>query len=222
VRGVTDLATPLPLVDDGVIEPLAAESVRGRSKGERTRLRLLEIAVQRFGARGFRNTSVSEIAREAGLTQAASYAYFENKQALFAAAVDDDATGLIDDAYAGASAAPIDLFIPTLILCLLGGLADHPLAHRVLAGQEPEAITNLVDLPALDRFCASMEGRLHQAQADGEIRSDIEPALIASGVQALVVALLMSTIQTGGQVDERHQLGVVAAFGAMLQAPAAS
>ena len=40
-------------------------------KGERTRRRLLDIAVQRFAADGFRRTSVSDIAREAGLTPAA-------------------------------------------------------------------------------------------------------------------------------------------------------
>src|SRR6266545_4993894 len=35
-------------------------------KGERTRQRLLDIAVRRFAADGFRRTSVSDIAREAG------------------------------------------------------------------------------------------------------------------------------------------------------------
>ena len=41
------------------------------TKGERTRRRLLELAIERFGERGYRATSVSEIARAAGLTQAA-------------------------------------------------------------------------------------------------------------------------------------------------------
>ena len=43
-------------------------------KGERTRARLLEIAIRRFAADGFRRTSVSDIAREAGLSPAAAYA----------------------------------------------------------------------------------------------------------------------------------------------------
>jgi len=38
------------------------------SKGDRTRQRLLEIAVKRFAADGYRRTSVSDIARDAGLT----------------------------------------------------------------------------------------------------------------------------------------------------------
>ncbi len=58
------------------------------SKGDRTRQRLLEIAVQRFAADGYRRTSVSDIARDAGLTPAATYAYFRNKEALFQAAAE--------------------------------------------------------------------------------------------------------------------------------------
>ena len=53
--------------------------------------RLLELAVGRFAADGYRRTSVSDIARDADLTPAAVYAYFANKEALFQAAVDADA-----------------------------------------------------------------------------------------------------------------------------------
>ena len=77
-------------------------------KGERTRQRLLEIAVRRFAADGFRRTSVSDIARAAGLTPAAAYAYFAGKEGLFQAAVDADAAALIEvarsDALGGGSA----------------------------------------------------------------------------------------------------------------------
>ena len=44
------------------------------TKGERTRRRLLELAVRRFADEGYRATSVSAIARDAGITQAAVYA----------------------------------------------------------------------------------------------------------------------------------------------------
>ena len=71
------------------------------TKGERTRLRLLELAIERFGERGYRATSVSEIARAAGLTQAAAYAYFPSKEALFDAAVDADAAPLVEEAEGG-------------------------------------------------------------------------------------------------------------------------
>lgn len=144
-------------------ERLDATSVaadHAETKGERTRRRLLEIAVDRFGRRGFRATSVSEIAREAGLTQAAAYAYFDGKDALFAAAVDTDASDLLDQAGAQVEATPVDVLIPTIIVVLVVGLEDHPLTKRVLAGQEPEALPRLVDLPAVERFADRIGGRL--------------------------------------------------------------
>ena len=64
------------------------------TKGDRTRRRLLDLAVRRFAADGYRRTSVSDIARDADLTPAAVYAYFAGKEALFQAAVDADASAL--------------------------------------------------------------------------------------------------------------------------------
>ena len=131
---------------------LAERDLTTESKGERTRRRILEIAIERFGERGYRATSVSEIARAAGLTRAASYAYFDSKESLFQAAVDADAEGLISDVAAQAQGVPIDALIPSVIVYAVMGLADHPLARRVLAGQEPDEIPRLVELPSVRRM----------------------------------------------------------------------
>ncbi|MBK9972033.1 MAG: helix-turn-helix transcriptional regulator [Acidimicrobiaceae bacterium] len=56
------------------------ERRRALTKGERTRERLLRAAVDRFGSTGFRATSVSQLSRDAGLTPAAAYAYFDDKE----------------------------------------------------------------------------------------------------------------------------------------------
>ena len=68
-----------------------------RTKGERTRARILEAAVERFGANGFRPTSVAAIARDAGVSAAAPFAYWPSKEALFDAAVDADARAVITE-----------------------------------------------------------------------------------------------------------------------------
>ncbi|MDP8955643.1 MAG: TetR/AcrR family transcriptional regulator, partial [Actinomycetota bacterium] len=67
------------------------------TKGERTRQVLLEAAIARFGRDGYRRTSVAEIARDAHLSGTAAYAYFPNKEALFIAAVDEDAAAVIEE-----------------------------------------------------------------------------------------------------------------------------
>lgn len=189
------------------------------TKGERTRRRLLEIAVRRFADDGYRATSVSAVAREAGVSQAAVYAYFANKEALFDAAVDLDAAELI----AGARAEldedlPLVDLIPGLLLHLRLGVERHRLARRVLAGQEPEVIHRLADLPALQDITAELTRRLEAAGVEGVVDPTIDPATLALGVETVVLGLLMSSVQVPGEADRRVP-AVLAVFQALFRPP---
>lgn len=187
-------------------------------KGERTRRRLLDIAVRRFAADGFRRTSVSDIAREAGLTPAAAYAYFAGKEGLFQAAVDTDAAALIDAARAaaaGGASAREQLFL--FVTELRERVDEYPLARRVLSGLEPEVAARLVTIPSLVTLTAGLAEDLALAQAAGEIRSDIDPAELAVGLETIVLALLMAELQTGLTVEPERQVGVLAVLDAALR-----
>ena len=187
------------------------------TKGERTRQRFLELAVDRFGARGYRATSVSEIARAAGLTQAAAYAYFPSKEALFDAAVDADAAALVAEAEAAAADVPVRQLVPMLIMCFLAGLEQHPLTRRVVAGHEREALARLVNLPALGRLTGDIADAVRTAQARGEVRDDLDADLFASGAESIIVSLVMSVSQVGASTESRRQLGVLSIFDAVLR-----
>jgi AcrR family transcriptional regulator len=213
---VTDVAEADPAPDAAT---LADDDIPTETKGERTRRRLLELAIERFGARGYRATSVSEIARLAGVTQAATYAYYASKEDLFVAAVDTDAEDLINEAHDQVRDTPIRLLFPAFIVMLIAGLENHPLAKRVLSGQEPDAVKRLRDLPALRHFADLVEVQMREAQATGEIRADIDPAVLIGGIETIVVALLYSSVQSGGEASVRAQIGVVEAFDAMLRPP---
>lgn len=192
------------------------------TKGERTRRRLLELAVRRFAEDGFRRTSVSAIAREAGVSQAAVYAYFASKEALFEAAVDLDAAELIAEADEVVDeAVPLVESLPVFLLRLREGLPRHRLARRVLAGLEPEVIDRVVDLPALKEIVAEMEGRLRREQAQGLVRDDIDAGLLAVGIETLVLSLLLGMVQVGGGHVDQRTGGVVAVFQALLTRPRA-
>jgi AcrR family transcriptional regulator len=187
-------------------------------KGERTRQRLLDIAVQRFAADGFRRTSVSDIAREAGLTPAAAYAYFAGKEGLFQAAVDADAGALIEAARSvaakGASARE-QLFL--FVAELRERVDDHPLARRVLSGLEPEVAARLLTIPSLVALTAALADELAEAQAASDIRPDVDPAELAVGLETIVLALLMAELQTGLTVEPERQAGVLAVMDAALR-----
>ena len=188
------------------------------TKGARTRRRLLELAIRRFADDGYRATSVSAIAREAGVTQAAVYAYFANKEALFEAAVDLDAAGLI----AGAreqldEALPLVDLIPGLLLHLRLGVEHHRLARRVLAGQEPEVIHRLVDLPALQDITAELSQQLREEQAAGQV-AGLDADTLALGIETVVLSLLMSAVQVPIEADRRVP-AIVAVFQALFRPP---
>lgn len=187
-----------------------------RGKGDRTRRRLLDHAITRFAADGYRRTSVSDIARDAGLTPAGAYAYFASKEALFVAAVDDDAGGLIDrarDARATQTAV-IDRQLVG-ITALADGLAAHPLARRVLGGREPEVVARLLDLPSLRALRADIAEELRTAQGVGEVRGDLDVDDLALGVETIVLTLLMGIVQVGPP-EEARQRGVTAVLRAAL------
>ena len=60
------------------------------ARGERTRRLLIEAARERFARDGYRGTTVAVISRDAGLGSTTAFVHFDNKEALFFAAVDDD------------------------------------------------------------------------------------------------------------------------------------
>jgi AcrR family transcriptional regulator len=188
------------------------------TKGERTRARLLEVAVRRFAADGFRRTSVAAVAEESGVTPAAVYAYFPGKEGLFEAAVDADAAALLSEASADLDNQ--DLVSPDLglITALLAGLEHHGLARRVLAGLEPDVIDRLLAIPALLELRQRLAEAIAAGQAARRVRSDIDAKEIAVGLETLTLALLMARLKVSQGGDERRR-GVEAVFEAVLRPP---
>jgi AcrR family transcriptional regulator len=188
------------------------------TKGERTRQRLLAAAIRRFAADGYRRTSVSDIARDAGLTPAATYAYFPSKDALFRAAVDEDAAALIEQATPaeGAPGALTErwLAVPAL---LQNALDQHPLAKRVLGAQEPEVLPQLLELPSLAELRKRLASDFRAAQRDGTARRDIDADELAMGLETIVLALLMAGVHV--PQDLERSAGVLSVLDAATRLP---
>lgn len=188
------------------------------TKGERTRARLLEVAVRRFAAEGFRRTSVAAVAEEAGVTPAAVYAYFPGKEGLFEAAVDADAAALISEASSGLDERELVSGELQLLPALMAGLERHRLARRVLAGQEPEVIDRLLAIPALLDLRQRLTDALVAGQEAGAVRPDVDPKEVAIGLETLTLALLMAWLAVP-DIGEERQRGVEAVYRAVLQPP---
>jgi AcrR family transcriptional regulator len=192
-------------------------------KGERTRQAILDAAIDRFGRDGYRSTSVADIARDAGVGGTVAYAYFPNKEALFLAAVDDDAAAVIEEGLLsvvdskslGAGAGD---WRTSLIATLVGAVERHPLARRLLAGLEPDVTVRVLEIPALAELRKAIAERLRSEQAAGTVRTDIDPVPIANGLVAIVLSLLMSIVQLGDEAAAAYAGDVVSVFAAAIDA----
>lgn len=193
----------------------AAERVPG--KGARTRTTIVAAAIDQFSAVGLRGASVPVIAREVGVSPSTVYSYFDSKGDLFIEAVDTDVAGLIADALPEVADGHFTGDFGGMFARLFRSLDDHPLARRVLEGHEATGAERLAVLPAELQLRRQIAAALRRGQRDGTIRRDIDPELHAAGLEAVVIALLMSLVQTDGEVDSDHARGALAVLSAAIR-----
>lgn len=154
------------------------------AKGEDRKQRILAVAQRLLTRNGWRNTTLAQIAGEAGVTPAGLLHHFESKEQLLHAVL--DARDFDDDTHAdrggdliGEIAQVADRFTrsPELIgtftvLLAENILPDAPLHDRLLA-RHRSAIDIVADV-------------IRRGQAAGRYRTDIDPAVKAVEILAFV------------------------------------
>jgi AcrR family transcriptional regulator len=187
------------------------------AKGAETRQAILEAAIDRFGRDGYRATSVADIAREASVGGTVAYTYFADKEALFLAAIDEDAAGVIHEGLSSVfeSAGRPD-WRRALLFSLVEAVERHPLAQRLLAGLEPDVTVRVLEIPALNELRKACAERLAAEQLAGTVRHDIDPTVIGNGIVAIMLSLLMSVVQLGTEAAGSYADDIAAVFEAAL------
>lgn len=192
------------------------------TKGKRTRLAILDAAIVRFGREGYRATSVADIARDVAVGGTVPYTYFADKEALFLAAIDEDAAGVIEEGLSRAFDEPsVSDWRQELLFSLLAAVEHHPLAQRLLAGLEPDVTARVLEIPALAELRKACAEQLRGEQLAGSVRSDIDPLPMANGIVAIMLSLLMSVVQLGTEATGPYSADVAAVFEAALEPVAA-
>lgn len=189
-------------------------------KGAQTRRAILSAAIERFGRDGYRATKVADIARDAGLGGTVAYAYFSNKEAMFLAAIDEDAAAVIAEGLSTMrDQANVRDWRTSLIFTLVAAVQTHPLARRLLAGLEPEVTERVLGIPALNDLRKACAERIGAEQLAGVVRSDIDAGVIANGIVTIMLSLLMSLVQVGSEAVTAYGDDVAAVFEAALTVP---
>lgn len=175
----------------GTLDPSKGEpEPTGRSKGERTRMAIVQAAIVRFVAEGFQRTSMADVARDVGLSPSALYRYFPTKEALFITAVDADAVAMIDLVQAATIDAGDHSVVEMLARIraeLLAAVDGHPLAARALTGVEPMSPERIMALPHLAALRERLTARLAAGQRAGTVRTDVPADTLALGIETIVL-----------------------------------
>ncbi len=109
------------------------------AKGDETRTRILDAAVEAAAIHGITRLSVGEVARRARLSRPTLYKHFASKDALVAAAVQREAQRFVDAVGFAASEPDPRAGLEAGILAALRLARDHPLLDRIVR-TEPQAL----------------------------------------------------------------------------------
>lgn len=139
------------------------------ARGRATRRKVLDAAAIEFGEKGFHETSIVSITARAGVALGSFYTYFESKDELFRALVQDMSNSVRDNVGPAIAEEPVTLDREGKALAAFLAFArEHKELYRIIDEAEfvaPEAWGDHYAVTA-----RRIEGRLAEVHAAGEIR----------------------------------------------------
>lgn len=175
---------------------------------EDTRTRILGATAELFAERGYANTSTRQIAQRAGVNEVTLFRHFKNKQGILQALSSEWRERMAGFAVEQLPA-PDDTVATLESLVRLEieqSKAAGPVAMRLVldARMSPEVAEVLGKNPS-DNFGGMVE-YLTQRQAAGDLRQDIDPAVMAEAFFSLTSQVIMSRQVLTGSAEPRYQM----------------
>lgn len=148
-------------------------------------------ALDEFYEKGFAAARMEDIARRAGLSKGALYLYFDSKEALFEAVVENFAmpnVALLESVARAAAGAGAVIDAITTIAPGVVREGRLPKIAKVLIGDAPAfpAVATAYRKNVIERVLAAITGVLRKAKAAGEIEID-DPAITARLIAAPII-----------------------------------
>jgi AcrR family transcriptional regulator len=154
------------------------------ARGERTRRKILDAALDEFGELGFGEASIVGITRRARVALGTFYTYFDSKDALFSALV-RDMSARVRDAVAPALSGSKDLFDGErrALAAFLRFAAAHKQVYRIIDEAE------FVDAPGFRSHYENTASRIASRLAAGAQRGEL--ASLSPAAQEVVAWAMM-------------------------------
>lgn len=158
---------------------------RREKKREETRQQILNAAARLFSKQGYENSSVDQIAEEADLAKGTLYYNFKSKEEIVLALRHQSFDILLQQAKTEAEQGqPPLVVIEHFLICQSAWAEEHKDLAQVLYGQgpifpKPEPGKNTRGMPTPPPFFHVFADLVRAAQANGELRADLDPEFIA-------------------------------------------
>jgi AcrR family transcriptional regulator len=183
---------------------------RRYAKGEAKRRQILDAALAVVAERGYRNSSLQEIADAVGLTKAGVLHYFDSREELMAEVVSER------DVHDRATFEGVE---PDLL-----GTLSRTIEHNgsvpglvqlysrlVIEAEAPEHPAHAYVRERYDEIVNSLAESVRQRQRDGSVRRDIDPMVVARAATALSDGLQLQwlhddTLDMSGVFDAALEL----------------
>ncbi|GAB3372841.1 TetR/AcrR family transcriptional regulator [Amycolatopsis echigonensis] len=141
---------------------------------------LLQVAVKLFNDRGYDGTSMEDLSRKLGITKSAIYHHVPSKEELLRLAVDRALDGLFEvaestEALDGRAIDRLEHLVRGSVLVLADRLPFVTLLLRVRGNTKAERAA----LARRREFDHLVTDLVKQAEAEGDVRPDIDPAIVA-------------------------------------------
>lgn len=147
-------------------------------RGKRSRQNLLDAAERVFGRKGFHETSIADIAREARAAHGSFYVYFLSKEEIFIAVL-ESLNQVFRTRTKGKSAKGRDFFEAEMLGLeeLFELVVEHRSLFRIL--RQSDMVDPDLSRRYYARFAEGYVRRIKAAIARGEIRGDVHPEACA-------------------------------------------
>ncbi|HVE75965.1 MAG TPA: TetR/AcrR family transcriptional regulator [Actinomycetota bacterium] len=168
-----------------------------------TRLKLLEVAEEVFGEKGYDLASISEITRRAGVAQGTFYLYFEGKRQIFSELVRSIGRTLRHELQTAIVGATTRAEVERLgYQAFFDYVRRHPSIYRIV--RQAEFVDRKAFSDYYRTFAEGYQKGLEASAASGQVR-DLDPEVVAWCLMGMgdLVGVRWILLDGGGRVPKK-------------------
>ena len=178
-----------------------------QSRSEATRRMIINAAVDLFNEMGYPSTGMGDVIERVAVTKGALYHHFRSKESLALAIIDEYVSAQRRVFWRPNDASPaLESIIQGVIVAAEASATDKltrtgaDLLHTLAKFNEQAA-------DYYRKWIAEMAARVGQAQADGDVRADVDPGVVGEFIVSALVGVQLIWASASGNPDLVQRIG---------------